>query len=244
MGQLRLLIVAIQFLTRLPTPPVRDFAPGLISRSTRYYPVVGALVGGICAAVLVGAARIWDGVLPALLAVAAGVLVTGAFHEDGLADTFDGLGGGGDPARRLEVMKDSRLGTFGALGLGLVLALKVAALASLTPVQAAAGLVCAHAGGRAAAVLAMAALRPVGQSAKWTPERLRPLEPIIALTLGLAPLALLSPQAALPALALSAGLAAAPALAARRLIGGYTGDVLGATEQMFELGFLLALAAR
>lgn len=242
MGQVRLLLVALQFLTRLPVPQVRGFTPDMISRSTRYYPVVGALVGGICALALTGAAQVWDGVLPALLAVAAGVLVTGAFHEDGLADTFDGLGGGTEPARRLEIMKDSRLGTFGALGLGLVLALKVAALAQLAPSLAAVGLLCAHAGGRTAAVLAMAALAPVGQSAKWSPDRLRPVEPALAVVLGAAPLVLLGAQAA-PALALGLLMAALPALAARRLIGGYTGDILGAVEQMFELGFLLALAA-
>jgi adenosylcobinamide-GDP ribazoletransferase len=242
MGQVQLLLVALQFLTRLPVPQVRGFTPDMISRSTRYYPVVGALVGGICALVLTGAAQVWDGVLPAMLAIAVGVLVTGAFHEDGLADTFDGLGGGTEPARRLEIMKDSRIGTFGALGLGLVLALKVAALAQLAPPLAALGLLCAHAGGRTAAVLAMAALAPVGQSAKWSPDRLRPIEPVLAVVLGAAPLVLLGAQAA-PALALGLALAALPALAARRLIGGYTGDVLGAVEQMFELGVLLALAA-
>ncbi|MFD1191624.1 adenosylcobinamide-GDP ribazoletransferase [Phenylobacterium conjunctum] len=242
MGQVRLLLVALQFLTRLPVPQVRGFTPDMISRSTRYYPVVGALVGGICALVLTGAAQVWDGVLPAMLAIAVGVLVTGAFHEDGLADTFDGLGGGTEPARRLEIMKDSRIGTFGALGLGLVLALKVAALAQLAPPLAALGLLCAHAGGRTAAVLAMAALAPVGQSAKWSPDRLRPIEPVLAVVLGAAPLVLLGAQAA-PALALGLALAVLPALAARRLIGGYTGDVLGAVEQMFELGVLLALAA-
>lgn len=241
MGQVRLLLVALQFLTRLPVPQVRGFTPDMISRSTRYYPVVGALVGGICALVLTGAAQVWDGVLPAMLAIAVGVLVTGAFHEDGLADTFDGLGGGTEPARRLEIMKDSRIGTFGALGLGLVLALKVAALAQLAPPLAALGLLCAHAGGRTAAVLAMAALAPVGQSA-WSPDRLRPIEPVLAVVLGAAPLVLLGAQAA-PALALGLALAVLPALAARRLIGGYTGDVLGAVEQMFELGVLLALAA-
>ncbi|HPA38112.1 MAG TPA: adenosylcobinamide-GDP ribazoletransferase [Phenylobacterium sp.] len=242
MGQVRLLLVALQFLTRLPVPQVRGFTPDMISRSTRYYPVVGALVGGICALVLTGAAQVWDGVLPAMLAIAVGVLVTGAFHEDGLADTFDGLGGGTEPARRLEIMKDSRIGTFGALGLGLVLALKVAALAQLAPPLAALGLLCAHAGGRTAAVLAMAALAPVGQSAKWSPDRLRPIEPVLAVVLGAAPLVLLGAQAA-PALALGLALAALPALASRRLIGGYTGDILGAVEQMFELGVLLALAA-
>ena len=242
MGQVRLLLVALQFLTRLPVPQVRGFTPDMISRSTRYYPVVGALVGGVCALVLTGSAQVWDGVLPAMLAIAVGVLVTGAFHEDGLADTFDGLGGGTEPARRLEIMKDSRIGTFGALGLGLVLALKVAALAQLAPPLAALGLLCAHAGGRTAAVLAMAALAPVGQSAKWSPDRLRPIEPVLAVVLGAAPLVLLGAQAA-PALALGLALAVLPALAARRLIGGYTGDVLGAVEQMFELGVLLALAA-
>ncbi|WP_304165077.1 adenosylcobinamide-GDP ribazoletransferase [Phenylobacterium aquaticum] len=247
MGQLRLLICAIQFLTRLPTPALRGFQPDMISRSARYFPLVGALVGAICGLTLIGADRLWSGVLPALLAVAIGVLVTGAFHEDGLADACDGLGGGGDPARRLAIMKDSRIGTYGALGLGLTLALKVAGLSSLPAVPAALTLVAAHAGGRAASVCAMRGLAYVGDLdlAKWKPApvNLSAWEVAIALALGLAPLVLLPPVGAAWGLGLGAALALGLALTAKRLLGGYVGDVLGAVEQVFELGFVLGIAA-
>ena len=156
--QLQLFLCAVQFLTRVPTPALRGFESDWISRSARYFPLVGMLVGGVCAAVFWGAAQLWSGWLPALLAIAAGVLVTGAFHEDGLADTADGLGGGSTLAKRLTIMKDSRIGTYGALALGLVLALKAAALAELPAGLGAWALVAAHAGGRGAAVLAMRAL--------------------------------------------------------------------------------------
>lgn len=247
MEQLRLVICAVQFLTRLPTPRLRDFHPDMISRSARYFPLVGALVGGICGLVLIGADRLWGGVLPALMAVAIGVLVTGGFHEDGLADTCDGLGGGGDPPRRLEIMKDSRIGTYGALGLGLTLALKVAGLSSLPAIPAALTLIAAHAGGRAASVWAMKALAYVGdlEVSKWKPAPvgLSWSEVMVALGLGLAPLTLLPPAGAAWGLGLGGALALGLALTSRRLLGGYVGDVLGAVEQVFELGFVLGVAA-
>ena len=109
--QLTLLLVAIQFLTRIPTPTVRDFDADWTTRAARYFPLVGQMVGAICAAVFFGASQIWAPWIAALLAVAAGVVVTGGFHEDGLADTADGLGGGQTRERRLEIMKDSRVGT-------------------------------------------------------------------------------------------------------------------------------------
>jgi adenosylcobinamide-GDP ribazoletransferase len=247
MGELRLILCAVQFLTRLPTPPIRDFRPEMISRSARYFPLVGALVGGICGLVLIGADRIWTGVLPALLAVGAGVLITGAFHEDGLADTCDGLGGGGDPARRLAIMKDSRIGTYGALGLGLVLAAKVAGLASLPAAPAALTLIAAHAGGRAASVCAMKGLAYVGdlEVSKWKPApvALTWIEVGVALVLGLAPLAVLPLAGAAWGICLGGALALSLALTAKRLLGGYVGDVLGAVEQVFELGFVLGVVA-
>ena len=242
-----LLVVAFQFLTRLPIPRLRDFDPAWISRSARYFPLVGEVVGAISAGVFLGASMIWPAGVAALLAVAAGVLVTGGFHEDGLADTADGLGGGQDPTRRLEIMKDSRVGTYGVLALGLTLALKVAALASLGPLAGALALLAAHGAARGASVLAMRLLPYVGDpgSAKWKPASTGPGvgEVAIALVLAAWPLVFLSPVVAGAGLLLGAALALTPALAARRLIGGQTGDVLGAVEQMFELGFLLGVAA-
>src|SRR5690606_35649546 len=90
----RLFVCALQFLTRLPTPPLRDFQPEWIQQSARWFPLVGQVVGLIAAAILYGAAQGWSPWIAALLAVAAGVAMAGGFHEDGLADTADGLGGG------------------------------------------------------------------------------------------------------------------------------------------------------
>jgi adenosylcobinamide-GDP ribazoletransferase len=244
--QAKLLLCAVQFLTRLPTPSFVDFEPGWITRSARYFPLVGLGVGGACALVLLAAGQAWSGALPALLAVAAGVLITGGFHEDGLADTADGLGGGHTSARRLEIMKDSRIGTYGALALGLILANKVAALATLPLTTAALALVAAHGAGRTAAVAVMVLGRHVGDpsNAKYkpAPDGVSPGEFLLAAALGLWPLALLG----LPGLvgaAVGGVLALLLALTARRLIGGHTGDVLGGVEQACELGVLLGVSA-
>ena len=244
--QLKLFFCALQFLTRLPAPSFADFQPDWITRAARYYPLVGLLVGAICAGVLLATGQLWSGPLPALLAVATGVLVTGGFHEDGLADTADGLGGGQTPARRLEIMKDSRIGTYGVLALVLVLAIKVAALATLPLATAALALVAAHGAGRVAAVVVMVLERHVSDrdDAKYkpAPDGVRPFELLIAAVLGLWPLALLG-WSGLAGAAVGAVLATALALTARRLVGGYTGDVLGGIEQACELGVLLGVSA-
>ena len=243
--QLKLFLCAVQFLTRLPVPSFADFEPDWITRSARYFPLVGVGVGAICALVLLAAGQLWTGPLPALLAISAGVLVTGGFHEDGLADTADGLGGGQTPERRLQIMKDSRIGTYGVLALGLVLAIKVAALAETPLATAALALVAAHGAGRTAAVAVMMLGRHVSDpaSAKYkpAPQGVRPFELLVAAILGLWPLALLG----LPGLvgaAVGGLLALLLAVTARRLIGGYTGDVLGGIEQACELGVLLGVS--
>lgn len=245
----RLFVCALQFLTRLPTPPLRDFQPEWIQQSARWFPLVGQVVGLIAAAILYGAAQVWSPWIGALLAVAAGVAMTGGFHEDGLADTADGLGGGQTRARRLEIMKDSRLGSYGALTLGLTLALRVAALAMLvavSPWMAAVALVASHGLGRAAAVGAMA-LMPYGgdpgMAKEGKPDRASMTGLAVAVLVALWPLALLPVLAGAVGVATGLVVGAVPAWQAQRLIGGRTGDVLGAVEQMFEVGFLLGVAA-
>jgi adenosylcobinamide-GDP ribazoletransferase len=247
--ELRRLACAVQFLTRLPVPPLGDWRDERLARSAKYFPLVGILVGALCAGVFLLARLAWpQGVLPALLAIAAGVVITGGFHEDGLADTADGLGGGQTRERKLAIMKDSRLGSYGALALGLVLALKAAALADLRPpLIAAAVLVCAHGLARATAVVMMVATPyaadPEASKLKPSARGARPWEAAVGLAIGAAPLLLLDPLTAIAGVLGGALAAAWPALAARRQIGGHTGDVAGAAEQAFEAGFLLAAAA-
>src|ERR1700693_5396426 len=113
--QLALMLCGVQFLTRLPVPAQPDFQLDWINRSARYFPLIGQFVGLLSAAVLVLAAKFWPSWTAALIAILAATLITGALHEDGLADTADGLGGGRDAAHRLAIMKDSAIGTYGVL---------------------------------------------------------------------------------------------------------------------------------
>lgn len=241
----RRLVAATQFLTRLPVPGI-VYEPDWLPRSARYFPLVGIGIGLAASFVLAGAATLWPDPIPALLAVAAAILATGALHEDGLADTADGFGGA-TVERRLAIMKDSGLGAYGALALGLVLALKVAALAAMPIWLAAAALVAAHAGGRLMPVILMKRLPYAGDPARSrvTHDGGRPdgLDLAVASATAFVPLLWLPPDRALTGLAL--GLAASGLVAWRacRALGGFTGDVLGAAVALFETGLLVGVAA-
>lgn len=247
--ELKLFACAIQFLTRLPAPSLPDFQPEWIQASARFYPLVGLLVGSLSAAVLWVGCMFWSPLVAAVLAIAAGMAMTGCFHEDGLADTADGIGGGLTRERRLEIMKDSRLGTYGASVLVLGLLLRVAtitALATINPLTAAIALVASHAFGRAIAVLAMA-IMPYGghpgMAKEGKPDRTAWYNGAIGMIWALVPLSAFAPWIAGTAALAGVAVACIPAGLAWRLIGGRTGDVLGAVEQACEIGLLLALAA-
>jgi adenosylcobinamide-GDP ribazoletransferase len=243
----RLFWCAVGFLTRLPAPAAREFEPEWIGRSTRWFSLVGQIVGVLAAVVFLAAGRLLSGMAPALLAVGAGVWITGAFHEDGLADTADGLGGGTTPDARLEIMKDSRIGTYGVLALILVVGLRIAALAIMPGWRGAVALVAAHGFGRAAAVAAMAT-QPYAGSVATAKAGASPQEPgkanaVFAGLVALWPFALMPIQPSLLSIALAAAAAFVVALFAQRLIGGRTGDSLGAVEQAAETAALLGAAA-
>lgn len=244
----RLFLIAVQFLTRIPAPGPEVLPTDWLARSAKYFPAVGALTGTLSALVLLGAGAVWrSGPLPALLALSVGLLLTGALHEDGLADTADALGGGRSPEQRLAIMKDPRVGAYGVITLGLVLSGKVTALASLPLQLGAAGLIGAHMGGRAAAAWAMSflpyATDPAASKVGAASRALRSWELGLALLLAALPSLLL-----LPVVAGAACMAAATFSAwlvgrtSARLIGGHTGDVLGAVEQIYELTFLVLLS--
>jgi adenosylcobinamide-GDP ribazoletransferase len=242
---------ALRFMTIVPVPSSdAAIAPDWLSRCAKYFPVVGIGIGLASAVVLLLADRIWSPVVASLLAVATSMAITGALHEDGLADTADGLGGGASVERRLAIMKDSRIGTYGTLALVFSLLLRVTALADMPAWTAAAALIAAHAAARLTPVFVMNALSYAGDITAMKVSYIEaPVSAhdrrfaLIVVLCALLPLAFVSILSAISGLLLGAALAAALALWARQRINGYTGDVLGAIEQMFEIGFLLGVAA-
>jgi len=237
--QWRLVLTAVQFLTRVPVPGWVGHGPGQLDRAMRYLPLVGVGVGLVGAAVLALASAGLPRPAAALLSVAATLLLTGALHEDGLADTLDGLFGGATREDALRIMRDSRLGTYGAVGLAVALGLKVAALSTLP--AAAAALVAGHAGSRFLVVCVLARLPYARADGKATPVagRVGGTELAVAGCCGVLPMLLLGGRA-VPALLLACGLAWGMARWFRRRLGGYTGDALGAVQQVTELAILLA----
>lgn len=245
------LLNAIRFLTVLPVPAtsVAQEADWL-ARAMKYFPIVGVGIGAASAIVFLVASEFWSPLIAALLAVTTSIVITSALHEDGLADTADSFGGGWTIEKRLAIMKDSRIGTYGALALGLGTALRIAALAALPIWAGAAALTAAHAAARAMPAFVMNRLPYSGDTTtmkvSYADAPLRSDELIFALivvALASIPLAFVSVASLIAGLLLGAALAALLALWSRRLIGGYTGDVLGAVEQLFEIGFLLGVAA-
>jgi adenosylcobinamide-GDP ribazoletransferase len=242
--QLGHLMVGLAFFTRLPVPVPPDPNGTRLARAAPWFPVVGLLVGGVAGATLIVAGALLPMPLAAGFAIGAGVLVTGALHEDGLADCCDGLGGGHDRKQALAIMRDSRIGTFAGIGLILSLGLRWAALAALAPTAGALALVVAHglSRGMLAPVLAMAPYARSQGLASAVAGGVGGREAGIALLVSLGIAMLAGPACGLAVFA-AAGLAAALMLAIlMRRLGGYTGDGLGAVQQLAEIAALSILA--
>ncbi len=251
--QARLFLVALQFLTRVPVPAAAGFEPAWLNASARYFPAVGAVVGLVAAAVFWAAGTVFTPGVAAGLSIAATLLLTGAFHEDGLADTCDALGGAVGRERALEIMKDSRIGSYGAIALVVVLGLKATTLATMAPALAVPVTVFAHAASRLAPVLLIRGLAYAGDvahaKAKPMAQRVSAREVAVAAlstaVIGVA-IAAVAPHSAVPIALGTIAVGGVTVAAAGWLgghLGGYTGDTLGATQQIAELAaLLLALA--
>jgi len=238
---------ATALLTRLPVAS-RPAEDGAIAAASWAFPLVGAGIGAIAAAAFfVAEALGCAAIVAALIALAASVGLTGAFHEDGLADVADGFGGGVDRAEKLAIMRDSRHGSFGILALVFSIGLRASALGAIgEPIHAALALVAAHAASRGALPPLMRILAPARADGLGATAG-RPgfaTASIAAATGAVIALALLGPVRGAAAL-LVIGLALAlAARLAQRQIGGYTGDVLGFFQQIGEVLMLVVAAAR
>jgi adenosylcobinamide-GDP ribazoletransferase len=255
-------LLALQFFTRIPVTGRLaawvGFSPAMLRASAAHFPGVGWVVGGLTAAVLWGLSALLPPVAAApwvavVLSTAFGVMLTGAFHEDGLADLADGLGGSAQRERALDIMKDSRIGSYGAIALVLVLLAKVALLAMLAQGGgwlAVVALFAAHVTSRTMPLFVIRTLPHVGDTPQSKSKPLAESLSNAALLAGLVWWALAMALAwwLLPGvpwagavLGAALGLAWMWRLLQRRL-QGFTGDGLGATQQVCEVLFYLGLA--
>jgi adenosylcobinamide-GDP ribazoletransferase len=235
---------AVVFLTRLPAgAPDRPLA-----RACWAFPIAGLLVGGVGGGVFAaGVALALPALVAALLAVAAMAAASGALHEDGLADTVDGLGGGDTPQRKLAIMRDSASGVYGVLALIFSVALRAAAIAAIAdPVAVMAALLAASALSRGL-LAGMMRVVPLASAGGLAASVGRPSSGVAWSGAGLGgaiAIALFGPVAGIGALAIGVAGVAAVAGLARRQIGGYNGDTLGAAQQIAEIAVLIMISAQ
>lgn len=248
------IVAALRFYSRLPLPEWGEnphAAPNL-DRLGYAIPLAGAVLGLLAGAVLLAAAGLkLPPFLAAALAVTTLVLLTGALQEDGLADTADGLGGGRDRAQRLSIMRDSRVGSYGATALVLAIILRVGALEALMvksgSLRTALVLAAACAAARATGILMLRALpsaRTDGASAAFgqpSPQAALSCALVAALVIALILVPFFGVSVAFAGLIAPLVALGAMGLLAARLLGGQTGDVAGATQQVCEIVFLLAV---
>ena len=238
------LLAALQFLTRVPIRLRRE--PSL-ERTVAWFPVAGALIGAAVGGV---AAGLWFAVPPivaAACAVAVGLLITGAFHEDGLGDVADAFGGGWTVERRLEILKDSRHGTYGVAAICMSIVLRVVSLGSMAgPWRMFTAAIAAHTMARVAAVAMAATMRLATHSGLGADygRGTTPVRAVVGIAAGLAVTVAAVGWWAGPLLAAAVVGVTATGLLAHRKIGGISGDVLGATEQVVECLCLVVLSGR
>lgn len=243
-----LFLIALAFLTRIPIPATTAHSQENLNAASRYFPAVGLVIGAIATVIYLGAAALWPTSIAIALSMAASVWLTGAFHEDGFADSCDGFGGGWTPEQVLTIMKDSRLGTYGAIGLGLMLTLKFLALQALAqPSTIVIALLVGHCWSRLLAISYMLDLNYVrdNDSSKIKPmaTQLSRNDFFFAAIVAVPLLLFISP---LQVVAIGLLLALWRWWFGRymvRRISGYTGDCLGCAQQVAEILIYLVLSA-
>ncbi|WP_299014306.1 adenosylcobinamide-GDP ribazoletransferase [uncultured Photobacterium sp.] len=248
--QWQIFLVALAFFTRIPIPSDAPYSPQRLNQANRYFGVVGTIVGVISAIIYLATLTLFPPSIAVALAMIGSLLITGAFHEDGLADTFDGFGGGWKPEQKLEIMKDSRLGTYGACALVMVLGMKwitLTAIGDINPWLPTTALVVMHTLSRVCAASLIFAYPYVraDQHSKVKPlanhQSLHDLWVLIVT--GLIILLLLPLKTTLILIAVLLVTRSLCGKWFERQLGGYTGDCLGAAQQLCELtGYMTLLA--
>lgn len=242
-------LTAVMFYTRIPCPQWVDHSADMLNKATKYFPLIGWVVGGFAGLIYFSAAQVLPTSIAVVLSMVASILLTGAFHEDGFADVCDGFGGGWTKEKILIIMKDSAIGTYGALGMILMILFKFLLLWELAQgvslLQGAAIMLAAHCISRVNAVYMIYtdeyARDNEDSKAKPVAKQMKMSSFIVALIIGLAPIAyfqnlyflLVIPVLILVKLYLSRYF--------KKWIGGYTGDCLGTAQQVSEVAFYLTV---
>ncbi len=245
-NQLNLFFLALGFFSRIPMPAWVEYSPEKLNQSSRYLVLVGWLLGALVAAVFYGAQQLFPETISLWLAMGFSLLLTGAFHEDGLADTADGFGGAFTREKKLAIMKDSRIGTYGASALLMALLGKYLLLIENSDIVIA--ILIAYPISRALAISLIADMHYVSESdtskSKPLANQLAISDLLIVLLTTLPALFFLSVTHASLLILVLIGFRFLAKWYLHRQIGGYTGDTLGAVQQVSELtiyGVLLAL---
>lgn len=247
MKEIKLFLTALMFLTRIPAPKWLGYSEDSINKCNRYFPLVGLIIGSTGALTYYLASFIVPLSISILLSMISTILLTGGFHEDGFADTCDGFGGGWTQEKILTIIKDSRVGAYGMIGMILLLTLKFSALVSIPSALIIPAIICGHTISRMLAVMTMFNLPYVreDESSKSKPvtKNLHIKDLWIATILGMSSLLLFSHWIIY--------LTIIPLLIAKfwldhyfkKWIGGYVGDCLGAIQQVTEVLFYLSIIA-
>lgn len=245
MRELHVFLTSLMFYTRIPVPSFYQYQPEYTRESARYLTMVGVIVGSICAGVFWTCHQVFNQEISIILSMMVGVRVTGGFHEDGLADSCDGLGGGWERERILEIMKDSRIGTFGTLGLILVLGLKFTCINSLPQELIIPGIISAHVLSRLVPVRMLLRNQYVGhfeQSKAGSASHALSWSSLLVNLVVSAGVFYLLPSylyalVLIPLFLLELYLFGY----FKKWMGGYNGDALGATQQLSEVLYLLSV---
>lgn len=238
---------AVRFFTRLPVSERVPHSETLLNHAARYFPAVGLLVGLISAIAFGLSFLALPQSISVLVAMATSIYLTGAFHEDGLSDMTDGLGGGWDKLRILDIMKDSRVGNYGVIVIIMVLALKFTCLDEIKAFWVPVLLITGHAYSRYCSVLIMAGMRYVREDAlskaKPLATQLSGKALIVASFFGLMPLLWLPFDAMIVGIVCGLLVTIWLGRKLQKWLGGYTGDCLGAVQQLSEVAFYLGVLA-
>ncbi|TAF44223.1 MAG: adenosylcobinamide-GDP ribazoletransferase [Sphingobacteriales bacterium] len=243
--EIRIFLTALMFFTRLPCPASTDHSEEYLNRASKYFTLVGVLVGSLVALSYWLFNFIFSSDISILMAFVVSILLTGAFHEDGFADVCDGFGGGWTKEKILEIMKDSRLGTYGVVGLVLIFGLKYVCLTNISTQIMGITLISAHAISRLTAVSLIYteqyAREDLLSKAKPLATKMSHNDFALACIFGLSPLFLFGNYAVFLVLIPLLLLKLYFSWYFKKWIGGYTGDCLGAVQQMAEIVFYLTL---